>query len=45
LLKDNGNTTTVPFRRLSESDRQYVSEVLAKLSQDANSQLVEFNGR
>jgi hypothetical protein len=45
LLKDNGNTTTVPFRRLSENDRQYVAEVLVKLSRDANTQLVDFNGR
>jgi hypothetical protein len=45
LLKDNGNTTTVSFRRLSENDRQYVAEVLVKLSRDANTQLVDFNGR
>jgi hypothetical protein len=45
LLKENGKTTTVPFRRLSETDRQHVAEVLAKLSRDANTQLVEFNAR
>jgi hypothetical protein len=45
LLKDTGKTTTVPFRRLSENDRQYVAEVLAKLSKDANTQLVDFNAR
>jgi len=45
LLKENGKTTSVSFRRLSESDRQYVAEVLAKLSRNANTQLVEFNAR
>ena len=45
LLKDNGHTSTVPFRRLSETDRQFVADALAKLSRDANTQLVDFSQR
>ncbi len=30
LLKDNGRFTTVPMRRLSTDDRQYVEQTLAK---------------
>jgi hypothetical protein len=45
LLKDSGRYTTVPFSRLSDNDRRYVAEVLAQLSSDTNTQLVEFSGR
>ena len=30
LLKSNGRTTTVPLRRLSESDAKYVEEATAR---------------
>ncbi len=38
LLKDNGRFTTVPMRRLSNEDRQYVEQTLAK----KNSQSAKF---
>jgi hypothetical protein len=43
LLKENGRYTTVSFKRLSEKDRSYVSAVLARLSDDAKTELVEFS--
>ena len=33
LLKENGRTCTVPMRRLSKSDADYVQMVVAKLGQ------------
>jgi hypothetical protein len=33
LLKDNGRTTTVPLRRLSQSDVDYVQAVATKLGE------------
>jgi hypothetical protein len=32
LLKDNGKTTTVPMRRLSIDDQQYVERVASQLA-------------
>ena len=33
LHKENGKTTTVPMRRLSDTDRQYVEQLAAELGQ------------
>jgi hypothetical protein len=35
LLKENGRTTTVPVRRLSLADRDYVQTMMAKHGQGA----------
>jgi hypothetical protein len=41
LLKDNGRFTTVPMRRLSDVDRQYVDQTLAQLeSQGLNGKFI-----
>jgi len=34
LLKETGRTTTVPVERLSEADRSYVAEVVARYGAD-----------
>ncbi|MCY2994161.1 MAG: SHD1 domain-containing protein [Planctomycetota bacterium] len=39
LLKDNGKTSTVPLRRLSDADQQYVQGIAAQFGQGAMGQL------
>ena len=34
LLKETGRTTTVPMDRLSSSDREYVSDIVARFGTD-----------
>jgi len=42
LLKDTGRTSTVPMRRLSDADQQYVQRIV---SQFANSDVVQLAAR
>jgi hypothetical protein len=40
LVKENGRTTTVPMRRLSEADQQYVKWVAGSMAMQSSPQLV-----
>ena len=39
ILKETGRTTTVPVNRLSETDREYVDEVIGRYGTDLDTKL------
>jgi hypothetical protein len=39
ILKETGRTTTVPLSRLSETDREYVDEVIGRYGKDLDTKL------
>ncbi len=41
ILKDTGKYTTVPLRRLSTTDRQYVEELVASVRDNMSNLLVD----